>query len=75
MLESLGPAGLQVNNCYIYFQACGPTIPKDCSSLTMYNGVCLQLGYNNPVPLSLEGKYLSDLNNNFGKMGWEKPET
>uniref|UniRef100_H2THW5 Integrin alpha-X-like n=1 Tax=Takifugu rubripes TaxID=31033 RepID=H2THW5_TAKRU len=33
---------------------CGPTIPKDCASLTMYNGVCLQLGQKNPVPSSLE---------------------
>lgn len=48
-----------MNIFYIYFQACGPTIPKDCSSLTMYNGVCLQLDYNNYVPLSLEGKYFT----------------
>ncbi|TWW81335.1 Integrin alpha-M CD11 antigen-like family member B CR-3 alpha chain [Takifugu flavidus] len=34
--------------------ACGPTIPKDCASLTMYNGVCLQFGQKNPVPSSLE---------------------
>lgn len=58
-LKLLGPEGLQMNIFYIYFQACGPTIPKDCSSLTMYNGVCLQLDYNNYVPLSLEGKYFT----------------
>uniref|UniRef100_H3DCM0 VWFA domain-containing protein n=1 Tax=Tetraodon nigroviridis TaxID=99883 RepID=H3DCM0_TETNG len=39
-----------LDECFfnIYLQACGPTIPKDCPSLTMYNGVCLQLGSNNP---------------------------
>uniref|UniRef100_A0AAV2LIE3 VWFA domain-containing protein n=1 Tax=Knipowitschia caucasica TaxID=637954 RepID=A0AAV2LIE3_KNICA len=28
---------------------CGPTIPKDCSSITMYNGLCLELDQNNTV--------------------------
>lgn len=56
-LQRLEPEGRQMNIFYIYFQACGPTIPKDCSSLTMYNGVCLQLGLPDPVPPSLEGKY------------------
>ena len=57
MLELQLLESLQMNNLGIYFQACGPTIPKDCPSLTMYKGVCLQLGYNNPLPLFLEGKY------------------
>ncbi|XP_067431753.1 integrin alpha-M-like [Thunnus thynnus] len=38
--------------------ACGPTIPKDCKSITMYNGVCLQInssgGVADPVPSSPE---------------------
>lgn len=38
---------------------CGPTIPKDCQSITLYNGVCVQIDRNNlvggPVPSSLEG--------------------
>ncbi|XP_039870486.1 integrin alpha-M-like [Simochromis diagramma] len=37
---------------------CGPTIPKDCRSITMYNGVCFQLGRHNrlgpPVPSSIQ---------------------
>ncbi|XP_019218190.1 integrin alpha-M isoform X2 [Oreochromis niloticus] len=37
---------------------CGPTIPKDCKSITMYNGVCFQIDPSNtfgpPVPSSLE---------------------
>ncbi|KAL3967672.1 hypothetical protein ACER0C_029705 [Sarotherodon galilaeus] len=37
---------------------CGPTIPKDCKSITMYNGVCFQLyNYNRlgpPVPSSIQ---------------------
>nr|XP_061823736.1 integrin alpha-M-like isoform X2 [Nerophis lumbriciformis] len=36
---------------------CGPTIPKDCGSITMYNGVCLEIDQWNrvgsPVPSSL----------------------
>ncbi|XP_061765403.1 integrin alpha-X-like isoform X2 [Nerophis ophidion] len=36
---------------------CGPTIPKDCGSITMYNGVCLEIDQRNrvgpPVPSSL----------------------
>ncbi|XP_039472530.1 integrin alpha-M-like [Oreochromis aureus] len=35
---------------------CGPTIPKDCKSITMYNGVCFQMDrYNTfgpPIPSS-----------------------
>ncbi|XP_070708468.1 integrin alpha-X [Pempheris klunzingeri] len=38
--------------------ACGPTIPKDCKSITMYNGVCFQIDssdvFGAPVPSSLE---------------------
>ncbi|CAN9509075.1 unnamed protein product [Ophioblennius macclurei] len=38
--------------------ACGPTIPKDCKSITMYNGACIQLNAQNnfgsPLPSSLE---------------------
>ncbi|KAM8730448.1 integrin alpha-M-like [Acanthopagrus schlegelii] len=38
---------------------CGPTIPKDCRSITLYNGVCVQIDLNDrvggPVPSSLEG--------------------
>ncbi|KAJ0060603.1 hypothetical protein NL108_016577 [Boleophthalmus pectinirostris] len=26
---------------------CGPTIPKDCRSITMYNGLCLEINQNN----------------------------
>lgn len=37
---------------------CGPTIPKDCESITMYNGLCLQIDQNNNVrkmsPISAE---------------------
>ncbi|XP_042071716.1 integrin alpha-M isoform X1 [Haplochromis burtoni] len=37
---------------------CGPTIPKDCKSITMYNGVCFEIDPSNrfgpPVPSSLE---------------------
>uniref|UniRef100_A0A4W6G6B3 VWFA domain-containing protein n=1 Tax=Lates calcarifer TaxID=8187 RepID=A0A4W6G6B3_LATCA len=37
---------------------CGPTIPKDCRSITMYNGVCFQIDRSNrlgpPVPSSLQ---------------------
>ncbi|XP_005953467.2 integrin alpha-D, partial [Haplochromis burtoni] len=29
---------------------CGPTIPKDCKSITMYNGVCFQMDHNNFGP-------------------------
>ncbi|XP_074520014.1 integrin alpha-M-like [Halichoeres trimaculatus] len=29
--------------------ACGPTIPKDCRSITMYNGVCFQINTNSEV--------------------------
>uniref|UniRef100_A0A672JMG8 Integrin alpha-M-like n=1 Tax=Salarias fasciatus TaxID=181472 RepID=A0A672JMG8_SALFA len=39
---------------------CGPTIPKDCKSITMYNGACFQLDSRNvfepPVPSSHEGQ-------------------
>ncbi|XP_039992198.1 integrin alpha-D-like [Xiphias gladius] len=38
--------------------ACGPTIPKDCKSITMYRGVCFQIDRSDivqsPVPSSLE---------------------
>ncbi|XP_019739016.1 integrin alpha-M-like isoform X2 [Hippocampus comes] len=38
--------------------ACGPTIPKDCGSITMYNGACLQIdrmdGVGAPLPPSLD---------------------
>ncbi|XP_061613047.1 integrin alpha-M-like isoform X1 [Phyllopteryx taeniolatus] len=37
---------------------CGPTIPKDCGSITMYNGVCLVLDSSDrlkpPIPSSLD---------------------
>ncbi|XP_056286181.1 integrin alpha-X-like isoform X2 [Pseudoliparis swirei] len=37
--------------------ACGPTIPKDCKSITMYSGACFQIDRFNrvtgPVPSSL----------------------
>lgn len=40
-------------------QACGPTIPKDCGSITTYNGACLQIdpmdGVGAPLPPSLDG--------------------
>ncbi|XP_034563343.1 LOW QUALITY PROTEIN: integrin alpha-M-like [Notolabrus celidotus] len=29
--------------------ACGPTIPKDCRSITMYNGVCFQIKENDNI--------------------------
>ncbi|KAK7919663.1 hypothetical protein WMY93_010947 [Mugilogobius chulae] len=36
---------------------CGPTIPKDCPSITMYNGLCLEINKNNDLrrttPLSV----------------------
>ncbi|XP_037611592.1 integrin alpha-M-like [Sebastes umbrosus] len=36
--------------------ACGPTIPKDCQSITMYSGMCFQIdrsdGITGPVPSS-----------------------
>lgn len=53
-----GPESRQENIFHFCFQACGPTIPKACVSFTMYNGVCLQLGYNTIVPPSLQGKYV-----------------
>ncbi|XP_022599094.1 integrin alpha-M-like [Seriola dumerili] len=38
--------------------ACGPTIPKDCRSITMYNGVCFAIDPSSrvglPIPSSLE---------------------
>uniref|UniRef100_A0A7N8WV44 Integrin alpha-X-like n=1 Tax=Mastacembelus armatus TaxID=205130 RepID=A0A7N8WV44_9TELE len=38
--------------------ACGPTIPKDCKSITMYNGACFEIGSSNtigsPMPSSQE---------------------
>ncbi|XP_071318507.1 integrin alpha-M [Trachinotus anak] len=38
--------------------ACGPTIPKDCRSITMFNGVCIQIDRSGvlqpPVPSTLE---------------------
>ncbi|XP_068162336.1 integrin alpha-M [Antennarius striatus] len=37
---------------------CGPTIPRDCQSITMYKGVCMQVDrfdrIGNPVPSSME---------------------
>uniref|UniRef100_A0A3Q3BIQ2 Integrin alpha-M-like n=1 Tax=Kryptolebias marmoratus TaxID=37003 RepID=A0A3Q3BIQ2_KRYMA len=27
--------------------ACGPTIPKDCKSITMYNGLCIEIDQHN----------------------------
>ncbi|XP_013869361.1 integrin alpha-M [Austrofundulus limnaeus] len=30
-----------------YTLACGPTIPKDCKSITMYNGLCIEIDKNN----------------------------
>ncbi|XP_067431756.1 integrin alpha-M-like [Thunnus thynnus] len=33
--------------------ACGPTIPKDCKSITLYNGVCLQLSSYDHVEYSV----------------------
>ncbi|XP_061160677.1 integrin alpha-M-like [Syngnathus typhle] len=39
--------------------ACGPTIPNDCGSITMYNGMCFQIESSNdvnpPIPSSLDG--------------------
>ncbi|XP_035770224.1 integrin alpha-X-like [Neolamprologus brichardi] len=38
--------------------ACGPTIPKDCKSITMYRGVCFQINRSNrferPIPPSVK---------------------
>uniref|UniRef100_A0AAX7V3Q4 VWFA domain-containing protein n=1 Tax=Astatotilapia calliptera TaxID=8154 RepID=A0AAX7V3Q4_ASTCA len=38
--------------------ACGPTIPKDCKSITMYSGVCFQINRSNrferPIPPSVK---------------------
>ncbi|XP_061564407.1 integrin alpha-D-like [Cololabis saira] len=38
--------------------ACGPTIPKDCRSITLYNGVCFEIAETDrvepPVPASIE---------------------
>uniref|UniRef100_A0A3Q4H2H9 Integrin alpha-M-like n=1 Tax=Neolamprologus brichardi TaxID=32507 RepID=A0A3Q4H2H9_NEOBR len=43
---------------FVSSQACGPSIPKDCRSITMYNGVCFQLDHSNrfgsPIPSSLQ---------------------
>ncbi|XP_019899955.1 integrin alpha-M isoform X2 [Esox lucius] len=37
---------------------CGPTIPRDCKTITTYNGMCLEidtkLNIGSPMPLSLE---------------------
>lgn len=33
--------------------ACGPTIPKDCKSITKYNGVCLQINKNDGVGIPM----------------------
>ncbi|XP_044193373.1 integrin alpha-M-like [Thunnus albacares] len=33
--------------------ACGPTIPKDCKSITLYSGVCLQIYSHNRVGHSM----------------------
>ncbi|XP_044193374.1 integrin alpha-M-like [Thunnus albacares] len=33
--------------------ACGPTIPKDCKSITLYSGVCLQLSSYDHVEYSV----------------------
>ncbi|XP_071395803.1 integrin alpha-M-like [Centroberyx affinis] len=33
--------------------ACGPTIPKDCKSITKYNGMCLQIDGNDGIELSM----------------------
>ncbi|KAL0984517.1 hypothetical protein UPYG_G00142500 [Umbra pygmaea] len=37
---------------------CGPTIPRDCKTITTYNGMCLEIDSNleseSPVPSSLE---------------------
>ncbi|KAM6963465.1 integrin alpha-M-like [Tautogolabrus adspersus] len=32
---------------------CGPTIPKDCQSITMYDGVCLEIARNDGVLRSM----------------------
>ncbi|KAK9530458.1 hypothetical protein VZT92_011956 [Zoarces viviparus] len=36
--------------------ACGPTIPKDCKSITMYSGICFQIDhldrFTGPIPSS-----------------------
>ncbi|XP_041830491.1 integrin alpha-M-like [Melanotaenia boesemani] len=37
--------------------ACGPTVPKECLSITMYSGVCIEIGddgFRQPVPSSIE---------------------
>ncbi|XP_034716994.1 integrin alpha-X-like [Etheostoma cragini] len=33
--------------------ACGPTIPKDCKSITMYSGICLQIDSSNSIVNSM----------------------
>ncbi|XP_057704210.1 integrin alpha-M-like isoform X1 [Corythoichthys intestinalis] len=39
--------------------ACGPTIPKDCESITMFNGVCLEIPPSN-VPRSRLPAFLDE---------------
>uniref|UniRef100_A0AAX7TKE7 VWFA domain-containing protein n=1 Tax=Astatotilapia calliptera TaxID=8154 RepID=A0AAX7TKE7_ASTCA len=43
---------------FVSSQVCGPTIPKDCRSITMYNGVCFQMEsfkrIRPPIPSSIQ---------------------
>lgn len=50
-----------------FFQVCGPTIPKDCKSITMYNGICVWINQNdqraNFYPSSGEGNFTACCHN------------
>ncbi|XP_010782555.1 integrin alpha-X [Notothenia coriiceps] len=45
--------------------ACGPTIPTDCKSITMYSGICMQIdrsnGIKGPVPSTAQECRLADI--------------
>ncbi|XP_034070582.1 integrin alpha-X-like [Gymnodraco acuticeps] len=45
--------------------ACGPTIPRDCKSITMYSGICMQIdrsnGFTGPVPSTAQKCRLADI--------------
>lgn len=51
----------------LFFQVCGPTIPKDCKSITMYNGICVWINQNdqreNFYPSSGEGNFTACCHN------------
>uniref|UniRef100_A0A3Q1IYB7 VWFA domain-containing protein n=1 Tax=Anabas testudineus TaxID=64144 RepID=A0A3Q1IYB7_ANATE len=59
--------------------ACGPTIPKDCKSITMYSGVCFEIDLSNafgpPLPsTNKECRTEADiafLLDGSGSVGWE----